>query len=274
MENGRGLYTPVVFTLDDLKEIYDRDSHGKKGMWAFHSKFHDGHAQCAIQTNIVCDWVIGILWNNFAEGMRWMAGSTLDVDDPIRTNDIKVLKESSDVVMVFTGEYHPYKEHWENIKKIFDEEFPENRLREQGIFDEYNLYTSLLYSVAVRLLIHEIYGIKLDYHASCGRDRWRHAHYTEWAKERFGTVIELQDATRDEHGNVLSGMKNRLSPEYKNRIQKPLLLPEFESLEEVNEYIKDIPDLKAVSFYKEFGWIHSKFVFDGKYWWTEGLKCK
>lgn len=270
----RGIYTPVVFELEHLKEIYDRDSHGFKGMWAFHSKFHAGHGQCAIQTNRVCDWVVGIHWNNFAEGMRWMAGDTIDVDDHIRTTDIKVLKELSDVVMVFTGDYHPYKEHWKTIKEIFDKEFPEDELRKQGMFDEPNLYTSLLYSVAVRIMIHEIYGIKLDYHASCGRDRWRHAKYTAWSKERFGIEIELQDPVRDQYGNVLSGMKNRLSSKYAERINKALLLPSFETIEEVNEHIKDIPDLKAVSFFKEFGWIHCKFEFDGQYWWTEGLKCK
>jgi len=274
MENGRGLYTPVVFTLEDLKAIYDRDAHGKKGMWAFHSKFHDGHAQCAVQTNKVCDWVVGILWNNFAEGMRWMAGDTIDFDDPIRTTDVDVLKANSDVVMIFTGAYHPYKEHWGAIKKVFDEEFPHDFLEEMGITKELNLYTSLIYSVAVRLLIHEIYGIKLEYHASCGRDRWRYVKYTDWVKQRFNLHIELQDAVRDQYGNVISGMRNRVPDKYNSRIKKPLLLPEFETIEEVNDYIKDIPDLKAVHFEKEYGWIHVKFQFAEKYWWSEGLKCK
>jgi hypothetical protein len=271
----RGLYTPVVFTLSDLKEIYDRDAHGKKGMWAFHSKFHHGHGSCAVQTNKKCDWVVGILWNNFAAGMEWMVGETKDIDDQIRTTDIEVLKRSSDVVMVFTGDYHPYKQHWHTIKSTIDKEFPESFLREKGIMDELTLYSSLIYSIAVRITIHEIYGIKLDYHASCGRDRWRHVKYTEWLKERFGLEQELLDAVRDKYGNVLSGMRHRIPPKYDKRIKKPLILPEFQTIEEVNKYISDIPDLKAVHFSRECDWIHVKFQFTDKYWWSEGLKlCK
>jgi hypothetical protein len=275
MEHGKGLYTPVVFTLEDLKKIYDNEAHGKKGMWAFHSKFHQGHGLCAVQTNRVCDWVVGILWNNFASGMRWMVGDTIDIDGPIRTTDIEVLKSNSDVVMIFTGDYHPYKPHWKKIKQIIDQEFPESFLKEKGITEELNIYSSLIYSIAIRLVIHEIYGIKLDYHASCGRDRWRHVKYRGWVKQRFGLELELHDAVRDSYGNVISGMRSRVPDEYNKRINKPLLLPEFESLEEVNDYIKDIPDLKALHFAKEFGWIHVKFQFADKHWWSEGLKlCK
>ena len=271
----RGIYTPVVFTLEDLKEIYDRDSHGTKGMWAFHTNFHPGHGQCAIMTNDKCDWVIGILWNNFAAGEEWMMGRTIEIDTPIHTSDIKVLKELSDVVMVFTGNYHPYKEHWDMITEVIKKEFPNDFLDYHEIRVQFNLYSSLIYSIAIRLLLHEIYGIKLDYHASCGRDLWRHAKYTEWVKERFGLTIDLSaDAARDEFGNVYSGMKDKCPKEYTDRINKPLLLPEHKTIEEVNEYIKDIPELKAVNFTIRYGWIHAKFEFAGKHWWTEGLKCK
>jgi hypothetical protein len=272
---NKGLYTPVVFTLEDLKKIYDAEAYGKKGMWAFHAKFHEGHQQCAKLTNENCDWVVGILWNNFAAGMKWMVGETADIDDPIRTADVEVLKNNSDVVMIFTGHYHPYKQNWKMIKEIFDREFPQEFLKEKGILNELTLYSSLLYSVAIRIVIHEIYGIKLDYHATCGRDRWRFVKYTDWIKQRFGVFADVQDAVRDDNGNVISGMRNRIPEKYNNRIQKPLILPHFESIEEVNNHIKDIPDLKALHFSKECDWIHVKFQFADKYWWSEGLKlCK
>lgn len=272
---GKGIDTPVVFTLNDLKTIYDRDAHGKKGMWAFHNNFHHGHGACATQTNRVCDWVVGILWNNFSAGMDWMTGSSALTDDIIHTTDIEVLKAMSDVVMVFTGDYHPYKRHWYSIQKEFDKEFPESFLREKGIMDEHSLYASLLYSVAIRITMHDIYGIKLDYHASCGRDRWRHVKYVQWLEERFNLHQELLDAVRDEDGNVLSSSRHKIPPQFIKRIKKPLLLPEFETIEDVNKYVKDIPDLKAVHFSKECGWIHVKFQFTDQYWWSEGLKlCK
>ena len=275
MEHGRGLYTPVVFTLEDLREIYKRDAHGKKGMWAFHTQFHPGHGQCCKYTNKECDWVVGFLWNNFAAGMEWMMGKTIDIDTPIYTSDVEALKNNSDVVMIFTGDYHPYKDHWDFISDVIKKEFPDELLDEHHIREQFNLHSSLVYSVAVRLLIHEIYGVELSYHASCGRDLWRHVRYTEWVKERFDLTIDMSiDAARDQYGNVYSGMKNKCPKKYTDRINKPLLLPEHRSIEEVNEYIKDIPELKAVNFTINYGWIHAKFEFAGKHWWTEGLKCK
>jgi len=275
MENGKGLYTPVVFNLTDLKEIYDRDAHGKKGMWAFHRNFHEGHEKCAKRVNEKCDWVVGILWNNFAEGMRWMVGDTVDYDGPILNTDVEILKEYSDVVMIFTGDYHPYKPHWFTILETIKKEFPDKLLREKDIKNELSLYSSLIYSIAIRLTIHEIYGVDLDYHSSCGRDRWRFVKYNEWLKTRFNLEQELMDAVRDEYGNVVSATKRRIPSKYTNRIQKSLLLPDFENLEEVNNYINDIPDLKAVHFSKECGWIHVKFQFGKNHWWSEGLKlCK
>ena len=124
--------------------------------------------------------------------------------------------------------------------------------------------------------MHEIYEIPTDYHPSCGRDDWRHV-YSFWLKRRFDIDHTLYDAVRDEYGNVISSSRNRIPVEYTNRITKPLLLPHFETLEEVNEYIKDIEDLKAETFIKRHGWINVKFVFanNDKYYWAEGLKlCK
>jgi len=275
MANGRGLYTPVVFTLSDLKEIYDRDAHGKKGMWCFHSKFHPGHAQNARMVNKKCDWVVGILWNNFAAGMEWMLGKTIDVDTPIYTTDIEVLKNMSDVVMVFTGDYHPYDKHWHTISQVIKERFPDELLIKHKVKEQYNLYSSLIYSIAVRMMIHEIYGIKLDYQCASGRDLWRHVGYTEWVKERFGLTMDISlDAARDETGNVYSGMKNKCPEKYTKRINKPLLLPNHKTIEEVREHIKDISELEIVNFAVNYGWVHGKFEFAGKHWWTEGLKVE
>ena len=93
----RGIYTPVVFTLEDFKAVCDDRAHGKIGMWAFHSECHEGHLQCAKWVNEGSDWVIGILWNSFGENI------------PISPSDIKVLKDNSDVVMVFTSDYDTLK---------------------------------------------------------------------------------------------------------------------------------------------------------------------
>ena len=48
---------------------------GTIGFWAFHSNFHDGHKRCA-EACQHCDFVIGALFNNMADGEKWMTGST------------------------------------------------------------------------------------------------------------------------------------------------------------------------------------------------------
>jgi hypothetical protein len=256
------IYTPVVFTLEDLKVVCDERAYGKIGMWAFHNDYHEGHIQCAKLADELSDWVISILWSNYGE------------DVAIIPTDIEVLKKYSDVVMVFTGDYHPFREHWNYLKEEFDNYFTKEFLKAEELTLE-SSKAALTYSACVRILMHEIHKIPTNYHPTCGRDDWRHI-YSHWLKERFNINHTIYDAVRDKHGNVISSSRNRIPLKYTSRIRKPLLLPHFESLEEVNEHIRDIKELKAEAFVKRHGWINVKFKFtDNKYYWAEGLKlCK
>lgn len=271
----RGIYTPVVFSLKDLKEIYDNESYGYKGMWAFHRNFHPGHDQCRIETIDKCDWVVGILWNNFAKGMELLTGNSIDYDDPLHISDINILKNSSDAVMIFTGEYHPFLEYKDYIFEIVEKEFP--KLQEKGIKQNIGLFNSLVYSIAIRLTIHEIYKIKLDYHASCGKDLWRFYRYTDWCKERFGIEIEMTEPVTDQFGNNYSNMKNRIEPSLIKRINKKLIHSHFKNIDDVKEHIKDIEGLKIEFFSIDNNWMHVRFYFNDKpesTWWTEAIKLK
>jgi hypothetical protein len=272
MVPGRGLYTPVVFTLEDLKAVCDERAGGKIGMWAFHFEYHEGHLHCSNVVNEGSDFVIGILWNNYGAGIKWMIGEVDDEDVPIRPRDIDLLKKHSDVVMIFTGDYHPFKEHWPYLKKEFDNYFTKDFLISEGL-EVTTSYAALLYSVTARILMHEIYKIPTNYHPTCGRNAWRHI-YSHWLKKRFNIDHTLDDAVRDKYGNIISSSRNRIPSKYTDRIRKPLILPHFESLEEVNEHIKDIKELKAEAFAKRHGWINVKFKFadNNKYYWAEGLK--
>lgn len=267
----------IVYNLEDLKKIYDTLSHGRIGMWAFHAKLHDGHRQCAKVARNKCDYNICFHWQNFGEGMKLLIGDSVDPDNPI---DYKVIDEAltySDVVMIFKDKYHPYLDYYEYIKKIFDEDFPEDLLIEKGIRQSVNLYGSLVYSVAVRILIHDIYQIKVNYHPTTGRERWKMAGYPEWCLKKFGLIYDLLDPVTDEFGNCISGMKNRLPEDIRKRINKKLLCGYFNLKEDLVEHIKDIKGLKVDYFFKECGWIQAKFYFEEnpkEFWWVEGIKSK
>lgn len=266
------MYGNIVYSLEQLKEIYDSDAHGIKGMWAFHRNFHKGHDQCRRITLENSDWVVGILWNNFSEGMELLTGKTVDYDDEISQSDVDVLQNNSDIVMIFTGDYHPYMEYKDFIYNVIDKDFSYDVLKNMGIIDSVGMWGSLVYSIAVRLMIHEIHGIKLDYHGVCAKEIWRWGGYKEWCMKRFGLYLDTQEPVSDEFGNNYSTMKVRMTEEYKKQIDRKLMLPHFTSIEDVKEHIKDIKDLKVKNFSKDRGWIRCQFYFNEKLWWTEVVK--
>jgi len=270
----RGVRTPVVFTLEDLKKIYDEDAHGRTGMWSFHRSFHRGHDQCRRITVKNSDWIIGVLWNNVAKGMELLTGKTVDYDDYIHTSDVEILKNNADVVMIFTGDYHPYMEYEDFIRDVIKNDFSAESLKEKGISEMIGQWGPFIYSVAVRLLIHEIYGIKIDYDGNCGKEIWRMGGYSKWCMDRCGVYLDTEKPVSDELGNNYSTMKARMPEELSNRINKKLLLPHFKSLGEVEDHIKDIKDLKAKYFSRDQEWVRVILYFNENLWWTESIKLK
>lgn len=265
---------PIVYNLNDLKTIYDKESHGIKGMWAFHAKCHAGHKKCGEITRKESDWMVGFYWNNFAAGIEKITGKTREVDSPILQYDIDELIKLCDVIIVFTENYHPYMEHYDYLKNEFDKVFPPDFLKEKKILQSPTLYGSLIYSVFIRIVIHEIYNINLDFHTNCGRDRWRMIGYNNWCEKRFGCKMNLIEPILDKFGNSISGGEIRLPDNLKKRINKKLLKPNFKTIKEVENNIKDIEGLHVTNFIIEYGWIQCKFYFDKYQWWTEGIKCQ
>lgn len=270
---ARGIRTPVVFTLEDLKKIYDEDAHDRKGMWSFHRNFHKGHEQCRRLTLQNSDWVMGILWNNVAAGIEKLVGKTVDYDDGINPVDVNILKNDADVVMIFTGDYHPYLEYKDFVYKVLKEDFSEKRLKETGILDNIGMLGPLVYSVAVRLLIHEIYGMKMDYDGNSSKESWKMSGYGPWCMKRFGINVDLAPPVLDEFGNACSTTKMKL-PEYLGkRVNKQLLYPHFSTIEEVIENIKDIEGLKARDFSRSDGLVRCYFYFDEEHRWPEAIQA-
>ena len=262
MANGR-----IVYTLEDLKKVYDETAHGIKGMWAFHCNFHDGHRKCAGEASMA-DWTLAIIWNNYAEGMKLITGLETDSDVPLNERDKFSAMMYSDVVMVFTGDYHPYlenkDEYIEEVERVF------------GRIEDDSHLNTLIYSVAVRRLIHDTYGIQIDYHPSCGRDTWRDSKYVNWCQKNFGIDIRLNDAVCDKLGNCISGTRLRMTKKWNDRINKELLPATTKTIKELREYLKDIKDLEVISLKLTDEWITAKLQFKGPggKWWYEGKRRK
>jgi hypothetical protein len=261
----------VVYSLEDVKKIHPKT--GIRGMWAFHANCHEGHIRCA-EFAQHCDWVVGVLYNNMIEGERWMTGITTGKDYPLLQSDIDILKKYSDVCLILTGDYHPYKQHWEKIKNEFSEQFPIECLKEKGVLEDQNMYNTLLYSVAFRVLIHGVYAIDFDYQAQGGKDRFRSIGYTDYVLDRWGVKLDLIDSVRDEYGNSVSKTISGLPKKLKDKLNKSLLLSEFKSIDEVREHINTIDGLKVLNFYRTNGWVHATFQFEGYKAWVEGVRCK
>ena len=261
----------IVYSFEDLKKLQPKT--GKLGTWAFHANCHAGHIRCA-EAAQHCDWVVGMMHNNMAEVERWMAGTTLLETFPVTQTDIDILKKYSDVCFILTGDYNPHKEHWESIKNEFSEHFPVECLKEKGIFQEQITYNALLYAVAFRFLMHNVYELYFDYQAQCGKDRFRTAGYIDYLLDRWGISIDLIDSVRDEYGNSISNTIAGLPKKLKDRLNIPLLLSEFETIEEVRDHIKSIDGLKVINFYRLNNWVHATFAFDNYKSWTEGIRCK
>jgi len=234
----------VVYRWEDVIRLQPKD--GKFGMWGFQANFHEGHKKCA-EAAQHCNWVVGVLWNNISEGYE------------VSKRDIEALQKYSDVCMICCGDYHPENNHRSLIEaecKKFTEE--------TGVNDPIALL-----SIGDRVVMHDVYGLKIHYQAQSVKDRFRVAGYADYVFKRWNIYIDLLEPVRDEIGNSVSktvqcsGIK----------INKPFLLPEFETIEQVREYIKDIEGLSVVEFYKDNKWIHAKFSFGDKTF-EEGLQWK
>jgi hypothetical protein len=261
----------LVYTYEDIKKLEPKS--GLKGLWCFQTNFHSGHKKCAEAVQH-CDWVVGIIFNKRAEEEKWMAGVTNLKDTPLHASDIEQLKNYSDVGLILTGDYHPYRKYWKEIKREFNENFPIECLREKGILDDRNSYNGLLHGVAFRYIIHGVYNLYFHHQAQGGKDRFRVVGYREYVYDRWGVKIDIIDPELDEVGNSISQTINGLPKNLKDRINKKLIQPYFKSIEEVRENVKDIEGLQVINFYRTDGWIHSTFQFKGYKPWTEGVRWK
>lgn len=269
MDRGRNREGILVHSYSEVKQIHPLS--GTKGMFAFHAGFHAGHRQCAEAVQD-CDWVVGMLFNNMAEGQKWMTGETILQAVPLESEDIKQLLHYSDVGLVLTGDYFPERDYWNKVLDEFSEQFPVECLVEKGILEDKADYTSLLYAVAFRVVCHEVYGIDIQRQAQCGRDRFRTVGYVDYVRDRWGCSIDLLDAVLDAQGNSVSKTINGLPGYLKVRLNIPLLMPYAKTIDEVREHIKDIEDLKVLNFYISKEWVHATFAFDGYKPWTEGKR--
>jgi len=217
---------------------------GKRGMWGFQANFHEGHRKCAEAVQC-CDWVVGILYNNMLPGFE------------LKDSDIEAVRKYSDVCLILTGNYHP-----ENYFAPYIIDEWERFTTETNITDR-----TALYSIGIRVLMHDIYGIKIDYQPQSLKDGWRTNGYAEYVKKRWGVNIDLLEPVRDNSGNSLSKTATQFN------FTKKLLLPEFETMDDILEHVKDIQGLCVLKFNKDDNYINAQFCYKGKKF-EEGMKWR
>jgi hypothetical protein len=261
----------IVYSYDDLKRLHPEN--GTRGLWIFQGKFHSGHQKCA-ESAQKCDWVVGILFNNRAKVFEKLLGKNNIETFPVYESDIEYLKKYSDVGLILTGNYFPYQDYLKEIDNEFSEQFPIECLKEKGVLDDKDTYNSLFEAVATRYIIHGVYNLQFEYQGQGGKDRFRSVGYTDYVYDRWGLKLDLLDSQTDSYGNSISRTISGLPKHLKDRINKKLLLPDFENIEHVREHIKEIEGLKVINFYKMNGWVHATFSFDDYKAWTEGVRWK
>jgi hypothetical protein len=265
----------IFYDMESFKEHFERHKHGKIGMYAWHAKWHIGHQKCAELAREKCDYVIGVHYQNFGDAQLKALGKCMDDDKPWESSDLEAFK-FSDIGLCQKDNYHPEIDHFEYCKKEFDRLYTPEYLKKEGMITdiENNLYASLFISTIWRCMFHEVYGIRADYIAQCGKDAWRFVGYIDWLWYKYGLRVDDIDAIRDEYGNVFSGMKHKLPSHLRQRMNKPLILPFFKTKDDVENHIKDIEGLHVEYFFRRNNWIMVKFFFERHQWWSEGLKLK
>lgn len=265
----------VVYTLEDLKEITDKVD-GTISLWGFHHRIHDGHRAVAKKARELGDFVVGQYWSNAAEIYTAFNGFSLDKDLPLIENDIKEIKELSDVVMIFKKGYIPFGGNYptiENLWKRIKKELPDSMLEEGNILGKQSWECSLRGTQAVKIVIDKF--IKYDYTLSSYKDGWRHL-YSWWVDKYCDYKCVLIEPILDKNGNAISGCKSRIPKKLMSRIDKKLLTSDMKTIEDAIENIKDIDELKVINFYRndEFGYMFAEFAFSKFQWWYEGINLK
>ena len=234
-------------------------------MWGYHSRFHAGHRQCAVKARELGKTVVGVHWGNVAEATRFLMGGTLDADRPIDPEEIRAAEQLSDIFITIQDDY-PFQELAAAMEQV-ERELPAEAAEWQK--EGFN-YRTIKYSMAIRIVMHQYHGVKIDQYVGGGRDGWRHP-YWRWCKERFGFDMHLLQPVTDHVGNNFSGSKNRMPAELRERITHRLLHPEFTALKQVQEHIQDIEGLTAFDFWQNEQWLGCTFCF-GSRCWSEGIK--
>lgn len=266
----------IVYTLEDLKKVYDEDSWGVKGQWNTHTRVHEGHIGCGRIARKRADWLMGVYWANCAAAIYQVAGEATQSDDPEPLqHNINHMREFCDVLFISKGDYFPFLKYKDYLNKEMEKDFPPSYLEETGLISSVWCRSTLKFALFVKVLMHEIYNIKIDFQISSGRERWRSAgKYKQWNMDRFGLDLMLIDPITDKFGNNYSGMKEKVPKHLLDRIDKQLLFPHYRTIEEVEQNIKDIDGLHVSDFVLEDGWVQCRFYFSPDQWWAEGFRCK
>lgn len=264
----------IVYNLEDLGKYVDKVQYKKIGVWSIgnHGEIHDGHRKCYQFVKKHSDFVIGVIFNTWMLQISQISQIEREVKTiPISKNMIKEIKSLCDIIMIYDKNYTSFKKPIE-LRKQAEYELPDNQLP-KFIQDNNDILDSLRTAQAVKIVMNDL----VPYHYNCGslKDPWRY-YYARWHNQKWlFRTYELIKPETDKFGQSLS---DSYPQSLQEKINKPLLLKEMRSIEDLQNNIKDIEGLKVLFFAYDptTNYILARFYHDDfpNKWWNISLESK
>ena len=261
MESGKILNQCRLF-FPDLRNCLKREK--RIGIWGIHQDLHAGHLEVHKQIRERCDILVGVYYSNWGSLIESLTGCIEYQDPPINYDLLAQFHKLNDETFVmsediFLGQYNYTKSDlWPMILDQLpnDQIIPEMREKPARNI----LLSHLRTAQAMKVIFNEQIDCKYVISGGGVRDGWRWK-FKEWYESKYPDhEYILINPVLDDQDNSFSGSR-------KFPVGKKLLLPEFETKDDVQKY----NDMKCLYFFKTNGYMYAGFEKDGKTF-TEGVK--
>jgi len=257
----------VIKNLDELGLIL-KSVKKKIGIFGLSTNLHQGHRELLRVTREKSDFVIGIYYNTWPLQLAKIAPEFVQEPPPLKLDILNELEMKCDLVMLYDNGYTSFEDQdIEKIKNFCIESLPDSSIP-KNVVDFPNAMAQLRASQIIKYIQHS----KINYHIQVAgnKESWRF-YYKEWVEKIFNVEYYLIETVKDEKGNIYSSSRPK-----DLKCDIVLLEPWMRTKKDVEEQIKNIPDLSILKFiYDEIQgniFVSFKYGNDPKNWWTEGIK--
>lgn len=263
----------ILLNLEDLRNELENEN--EIILWGPHQTFHKGHDKvyrslCEIPATSNRP-ILSIYYQNWATLIKDFTGCGGYTDPPFSYDIATQLLEISDYVYVmaendfFSGRYGYYKQ---DLWSMILDQLPDKHISDKIATGpaRTNLYSHLRTAQAMKIVFNSIIQQK-TITGGCVRDAWRWDFRNWYEKQWPGHEYILIRPELDEHGNTYSGSR-------KININKTLLKPFCNSVNEVNEWVKEF-NITCDYFFKLNGYMYARFSDQSGSHFVEGVpECR